>query len=249
MTPPRDQDATSEDFAPVILLRPRPQQIDAAEPGETSEPDSRGIWDLDAPLAGLTARPSVWDQPTATELLAPAASAATKADAYGRETTILIPTRAGGFPRIAWRRLGQTTGVAVVLVTTAAVVALTGGGSRRHATHVASGAPARVLKQTVTRAVGVKSKPSVHAQRATGKTSTRSRPLARHRSKRRVRHAAVTVATHHAPSVAAASGSLSSPPPLQQTTPVLRVHAPAHSTETLSRSGASSCVPGEFGCW
>src|ERR1019366_3785462 len=205
MTPPRDQDATSEDFAPVILLRPRPQEIDAAEPGETSEPDSRGIWDLDAPLAGLTERPSVWEQPTATELLAPAASAATKADPYGRETTIVIPTRAARFPRVAQRRLAQITGVAAVLATTAALVVLAGGTSQPHATHTATGTPARVLKHSVTDTARVKTKPRVHARRSTAKTATHSRSIARHPSKRSVRHAAVTVAKHQSPSVVLAS--------------------------------------------
>jgi hypothetical protein len=250
MTPPRDQDATSEDFAPVILLRPRPQEIDAAaDPGETSEPDSRGIWDLDAPLAGLTERPSVWEQPTATELLvAPAASAATKADAYGRETTIVIPTRAARFPRVAQRRLAQITGVAAVLATTAALVVLAGGGSHRHATHVATGAPASVLKQTVTRAAGVKTKPRVHARRSTAKTATHSQPIARHPSKRSVRHAAVTVAKHQSSSVVPASATSSSTPALQEPKPVAPAQAPDHSTKTLSSNGASPCVPGELGC-
>jgi hypothetical protein len=248
MTPPRDADATSEDFAPVILLRPRPQEIDAAEPSETSEPDSRGIWDLDAPLAGLTERPSVWDQPTATELLAPAASAATKADAYGRETTIVIPTRAARFPRVAQRRLAQITGVAAVLATTAVVVVLADGGSHRHATHVATGAPASVLKQTVTRAAGVKTKPRVHARRSTAKTATHSQPIARHPRKRSVRHTAVTVAKHQSSSVVPASATSSSTPPLQEPKPVAPAQAPAHSTKTLSSNGASPCVPGELGC-
>jgi hypothetical protein len=248
MTPPRDADATSEDFAPVILLRPRPQEIDAAEPSETSEPDSRGIWDLDAPLAGLTERPSVWDQPTATELLAPAASAATKADAYGRETTIVIPTRAARFTRVAQRRLAQITGVAAVLATTAALVVLAGGGSHRHATHVATGAPASVLKQTVTRAAGVRTKPRVHARRTTAKTATHSRSIARHPSERSVRHAAVTVAKHQSSSVVLASAPSSSTPPLQEPKPVAPAQAPDHTTKPLSGSGASPCVPGELGC-
>jgi hypothetical protein len=248
MTPPRDQDATSEDFAPVILLRPRPQEIDAAEPSETSEPDSRGIWDLDAPLAGLTERPSVWDQPTATELLAPAASAATKADAYGRETTIVIPTRAARFPRVAQRRLAQITGVAAVVATTAALVVLAGGTSQPHATHTATGTPARVLKHSVTDTARVKTKPRVHARRSTAKTATHSQPIARHPSKRSVRHAAVTVAKHQSSSVVPASATSSSTPALQEPKPVAPAQAPDHSTKTLSSNGASPCVPGELGC-
>lgn len=248
MTPPRDQDAPSDDFAPVILLRPRPQEIDSAEPGETSEPDSRGIWDLDAPLAGLTERPSVWDQPTATELLAPAAATATDAGAYGRETTIVISTRAAGFPRVARRRLAQITGVAAALATIAVLVVLADGGSHRRATHVATGAPARVLKQTVTRAAGVRTKPRIHAHGVAAKTATHSQPLARNPAKRRVRQSAVTGAKHQSPLVLPASGSPSSAPPTQQTTPAQRMQVPATSTTMLSRRGAASCVPGELGC-
>ena len=248
MTPPRDADATSEDFAPVILLRPRPQEIDAAEPSETSAPDSRGIWDLDAPLAGLTERPSVWEQPTATELLTPAAAAADETHASGREATIVIPPRAAGFPRIAWRRLGQTTGVAAVLVTTAAVVALTGGTSQPHATHTATGTPTHVLKHSVTDTARATTRPRIHTRRTTAKTATHAQPIARHTSKRSVRHTAVTVAKHQSPLVLPASGSPPSAPPTQQTTPVERVQVPAHSTKTLSSSGASQCVPGELGC-
>jgi hypothetical protein len=249
MTPPRDADATSEDFAPVILLRPRPQEIDAAvDPGETSEPDSRGIWDLDAPLAGLTERPSVWEQPTATELLVPAAAAATKADAYGRETTIVIPTRAARFPRVAQRRLAQITGVAAVVATTAALVVLAGGTSQPHATHTAIGTPARVLKHSVTDTARVKTKPRVHARRSTAKTATHSQPIARHPSKRSVRHAAVTVAKHQSSSVVPASATSSSTPALQEPKPVAPAQAPDHSTKTLSSNGASPCVPGELGC-
>jgi len=236
MTPPHDQDATSEDFAPVILLRPRPQQIDAAEPSETSEPDSRGIWDLDAPLAGLTERPSVWEQPTATELLAPAASAATKADAYGRETTLVIPTRAAGFTRVAQRRLAQITGVAAVLATTAVVIVLADDGSHRHATHVATGAPARVLKHTVTRAARVGTKPSIHAHRATAKTATHSRPIARHPGTRSVRHTAVTAAKQQSPLVLPASGSPPSAPPTQQTTPPSAQPAVSPTADTAQNS-------------
>jgi hypothetical protein len=248
MTPPRDQDATSEDFAPVILLRPRPQEIDAAEPSETNEPDSRGIWDLDAPLAGLTARPSVWEQPTATELLAPTAAAATKADAYGRETTIVIPTRAARFARVTRRRLAQITGVAAVLATTAALVVFAGGTSQPHATHTATGTPARVLKHSVTDTARAKTKPRIHARRSTAKTATHSQPIARHPSKQSVRHAAVTVAKHQSPSVVPASASSSSTPPLQEPKPVAPAQAPDHSTKTLSSNGASPCVPGELGC-
>jgi hypothetical protein len=249
MTPPRDGGATSEDFAPVILLRPRPQEIDAAEPSETSEPDSRGIWDLDAPLAGLTERPSVWEQPTATELLvAPAASAATKADAYGRETTIVIPTRAARFPRVAQRRLAQITGVAAVLATTAALVVLAGGTSQPHATHTATGTPARVLKHPVTDTARVKTKPRIHPRRTTAKTATHSQPIARHPRKRSVRHTAVTVAKHQSSSVVPASATSSSTPPLQEPKPVAPAQAPDHSTKTLSSNGASPCVPGELGC-
>jgi hypothetical protein len=234
----------------VILLRPRPQEIDAAvDPGETSEPDSRGIWDLDAPLAGLTERPSVWEQPTATELLvAPAASAATKADAYGRETTIVIPTRAARFPRVAQRRLAQITGVAAVLATTAALVVLAGGTSQPHATHTATGTPARVLKHPVTDTARVKTKPRIHPRRTTAKTATHSQPIARHPSKRSVRHTAVTVAKHQSPSVVPASAALSSAPTSQQTTPFQHTQAPAHNPATVSNSGAPSCVPGELGC-
>jgi len=69
MTPPRDEDANSGDFAPVIPLRRRQQDPEAAAPTEKIEPDSRGIWDPDTPIADLTERPSLREQPRATEPL------------------------------------------------------------------------------------------------------------------------------------------------------------------------------------
>src|ERR1019366_5165585 len=100
MTPPRDEDATCGDFAPVIPLRRRQPDIETVEPAGITDPGSRDLWNPDAPLEGLPQRPSV-----STELLVrPAAS--TEADASGREATTALPWHARS-PHFVRRRVAQ----------------------------------------------------------------------------------------------------------------------------------------------
>src|SRR5580693_5906700 len=102
MTPPHDEDAPCDDFAPVIPLRRRQPDPDPTTPTENTGPDSPGIWDPDAPLADLTTRSPAGEQPTAPDLLIPpAAAAGERGPTGGREATATAPHRRAGPRRLA----------------------------------------------------------------------------------------------------------------------------------------------------
>jgi hypothetical protein len=246
MTPPRDEDANSGDFAPVIPLRRRQQDPEAAAPIEKIEPDSRGIWDPDTPIADLTERPSLREQPTATEpLVRPSATVGEVEVSGGGATTVTRHHRTGS-RRLTRRRLAQLTVACGVLATTAVVVALAGGG-RPGATHAATTASTRVPRRTVTH-IGAKTRPNAHTHGVAARTAGRPRTVARHSRKRPARHATLTISEHPSQSVVAVRAPSPDTRATARTTPLQHARAPAGVPATISSSGVSSCVPGELGC-
>ena len=137
MTPPRDEDANSGDFAPVIPLRRRQPDPEAAAPMEKIEPDSRGIWDPDTPIADLPERPSLREQPTATEPLVRPSAAVGEVEVSGGDATTATRHHRTRSRRLTRRRLAQLTVACGFLATAALAVALAGGG-RPRATHAAT---------------------------------------------------------------------------------------------------------------
>ena len=248
MTPPRDEDANSGDFAPVIPLRRRQPDADNAVATKNPEPDARGIWDPDAPIADLTERPRPLKKTTTTELLARPTANACEADTPGHETTAAVPPAKS--PRHARRRLAQLTAACGVLATAAVVVALA-GGARPRATHTATITPTRVPERTATDSAAAKTRPKTDTHRVAVRTTKRPRLVARHSRKRPAHHATVTASANRSRYVATTSTSRPVTRPAARTTPVWRAQEPARSPKTISSArstGISSCVPGELGC-
>lgn len=253
MTPPREPDANSAEFAPVIPLRRRQPDPHTAGAVELAEPAPGGVWDTDAPPAGLTPRPSVWDQPAATELLVPTAAIERDVDASRRDDAIGTP-RERGSRRPGRRRVAQIAAAIAVLATTASAIALSAGTNHPHLTHAATRTLAKVPARAVTHATTVAStpRPSTHAQAAT-RTATRTHKVARKRrtqhgrTTQHARHATVIAQAHAAPTVAPATTavSLATEPQITST----RSNQTLPASVAPARGGtASPCVPGELGC-
>ena len=248
VTPPRDEDANSGDFAAVIPLRRRQQPPDAAEATETIEPDSRGIWDPDAPIVDLTERPSLPQQPTATEPLMQT-EAPREVVMSGRTATTATRQRPTGRPHLTRRRLATLT-VACGFLAMAAVaitVALAGGGHAR-ATHAATVGPIRVHRATAKRTAPAKSAPRAYTRGVSTRATGRPRTVARRSRKPRAVHTALTVSEHRSPSVVAVRAHSPQTPVTPGTSPFQPARALARVPATVIGSGVSSCVPGELGC-
>jgi len=246
MTPPRDEDATCDDFAPVIPLRRREHTLERPVATEPPAPDLAAA-DATAQTPGIDALPSVWQQPEATELLIRPNTAADALYAGRREAA--TARRGSGSPHRVRRRLVQVAAASAVLaVTAAAVVAVAGDGDHPRPTNAAVTLPANAHGHTVATTPPVKTATRTHTRTAATKTSKRSPRVTRHSGKRPVRHAAAAARPHQSSSVGSASAVLSSAPAVLATTGVERTQAAAHQPLTPGRSAASSCVPGELGC-
>jgi hypothetical protein len=254
MTPPRDGDANSAEFAPVIPLRRRQPDPHSAGAVELTEVAPGGVWDTDAPPAGLTPRPSVWDQPAATELLHPATAIEREVDASGRDN-LIAPARERGPWRPGRRRVAQIVAAIAVLATTAVVLALSAGARHPHLTHAAVRTPATVPGRAATHSTTVASthRPSTHAHHAATRSATRTHTVVRKRrtqhgrAAQHARHATVVAHAHAAPTVvpATAGVSLATEP---QITSTRSDQTPPASVAPARGGAASSCVPGELGC-
>jgi hypothetical protein len=247
MTPPRDENATCDDFAPVIPLRRRQHTLERPVAAEPPTPDF-AVADSDAPIPGLDELPSVWQQPEATELLIRPTTAAQDRVAGDREATAATARRGSGSAHVLRRGFIQIAAVSAVLATTAAVVvAAAGGGSHPRPTHAAATLPTSELGSTVTHTAPVKPATHDYARRSATKAATRSHRVTRRSSKRLVRH--TTAARESvASSVSPASTVEPSAPTLGGTTAFQHGQAPVHSRATAGSSPASACVPGELGC-
>jgi hypothetical protein len=253
MTPPRDPDANSAEFAPVIPLRRRQPDPDSAGAVELTEAAPGGVWDTDAPPAGLTPRPSVWDQPAVTELLLPTPAIEREVDASDHDDA--VAPRERGSRRPGRRRVAQIGAAIAVLATTAVAIALSTGTSDPHLTHAAARTPAKVPRHAVTRSTTVASthKPSTHAHHPATRTETRTHKVARKRrtqhgrATRHARHATAVGHAHAAPTVAPATTavSLATEPQIISTR---SNQTPPASVAPARGGAASSCVPGELGC-
>jgi hypothetical protein len=247
MTPPRDEDATCDDFAPVIPLRRRQHDVEPPAAGDTLEADSCSVWDPDAPIPGLAERPSVWEQPSAPELLVRSSHGLGHIDPGASDAT---PRRAAGSPRWLRRRLVLAAAVSALLAATAATVIVAGsGGAHTHTAHrtatVSAGTPGRTVAGTRSAMTAT----HTPAPSVAPKTALRSHRAARHRSKRAThRHAAVSTLTHADSSNALVGASLPSVPIPQPSTSVRPAQAGVVDSRTAGNSAASSCVPGELGC-
>ena len=240
MTPPHDEDATCDDFAPVIPLRRRQPDPEPDQQTENIDPDSPGIWDLDAPLADLTARPSRSAQPSATDALTrPPIGTVEPSPSSDREATIAARGRPR-LPHFPRRRVALIALACCVLAAPAGAVLAGGGGSHPHATHAATAGPTSALGRTVTPTAPAKTEPKSHTHHPAAGTAKRSRAVARHSAKRRVRHPALARSEHTSQSATATSSSPPAPPPQARTTPIQQIHAPAHSSGTVNSRGASA---------
>ena len=246
MTPPRDEDANSGDFAPVIPLRRRHQDPETAAPIEKIEPDSRGIWDPDTPIADLPERLSPWQQPTSAEPLVRPSAAEGELEVSGSDAAAATLQHRTRSPRLTRRRRAELAVACGFFVTAALAVVLSGGG-RPRPTHAATIAPIRVPVRTVTH-TGAKTKPTTHTHGVAARTAGRPRTVARHSGKRPARHATLTTSEHPSQFVVAVRAPSPDRQAPARTTPLQHAPAPAHVPASISSSGVSSCVPGELGC-
>ena len=248
MTPPRDENATCDDFAPVIPLRRRQHTLEHSVVAEPPAPDF-AVADSDPAIPGLDELPSVWQQPEATELLIRPTTAAEDRDAGDREATAATARRSSGSPHGLRRGFIQIAAVSAVLATTGAVVvAAAGGGSHPRPTHATATLPTSELGGTLTQTAPVKPATHDRARRSATKAATRSHRVTRHSSKRPVRHTPVAVREYVVSSVGPASTLVRSAPTLGRTTAFQHAQAPVHSRATAGGGPASACVPGELGC-
>ena len=254
MTPPHDHDADTAEFAPVIPLRRRQHGTDSPGATQTLETDRPGIWDPDAPLAGLTQRPSALDQQTTDPLERPVAPADGPAERGDPSMPVARRRARAGSHRLV-RRRGQIATGCAVLAATAAVLALAAPAGRPHATRSSTvtlpGAHGEqkihaARPHTTLSDATIEGKP--RARRLAAKHVAHSRPA--RNPTRKLRTRAVTVATTvQTPEPVV----VSDPPPTGR--PPANTTPPAH-TQTASiphhagqsRSAASQCVPGELGC-
>jgi hypothetical protein len=247
MTPPRDEDGTSDDFAPVIPLRRR--QPDAHRPAVTDnlEPDSRGLWDSDAPIPGLPERASRSEQPPAPELPARSPQGLDYIDPHAGEA---MPHHGSRSPRRPRRRLALAASAAAILAATAAaLIVAASGGARPHANHPATSRSASTLGPAVANTRPSRTVTATHAPSSKPKTGVRSHRAARRRHRPAThRHAAVSTGTRAGSSNAPAGASLSSVSTSQPPLPVVHTRAPVVNSRTPGSGAASSCVPGELGC-
>jgi hypothetical protein len=251
MTPPRDGDA---DFAPVIPLRRRQPDRHAAGV-ELTEPVAGGVWDTDTPPTDLPPRPSVWDQPAATELLVPTATIGGEVGASGRDGDATGRPRGRRSGRPARRRVAEIAVAIAVLTTAAVAIAVLTATSHPRLTHAAARTTANVPRRAVSHSTTVADAPRTNThgdgKRAANRTAMRPRKVTR---KRRTHHARatqharhVTVQAHGAPAVVPAATGV----PLATEPLITSTHSSETSPASVSpaRGGAAtSCVPGELGC-
>jgi hypothetical protein len=248
MTPPRDENATCDDFAPVIPLRRRQHSLEHSVVAERPAPDF-AVADSEPAIPGLDELPSVWQQPEATELVIRPTAAAEDREAGDREATAASARRGSGSPHVLRRWFIQIAAVSAVLATTGAVVvAAAGGGSHPPPTHATATLPTSELGATVTHTAPVKPATHDRARRSATTMTARSHAVTRHSSKRPVRPTTVAARGSVASSVGPASAVEPSAPTLGQTTALQHAQAPVHSRATAGSGPASACVPGELGC-
>jgi hypothetical protein len=244
MTPPRDEDATCEHFAPVIPLRRREYDSAPDELTETAEPDSRDLWDPDCPLASLTARRLPRDSPTgaptgARTIAAPSLSRngeAPGAEASRRARSVQMS-----------RRRGWVVAACSVLAAAALARTLTGAGHPA-TTHLATVAP-RVAITTSVKHAAPPTQTKPRSRRVAAPRDQRSAPPTKHSRTTAPRLARVTASTHASLTDTAVSESAttSTAAPLQAP-PTHQTARTANRLEAVRRSSASACVPGELGC-
>ncbi len=249
MTPPRDENAGCDDFAPVIPLRRRQHTLERPVAAERPTPDF-AVADSDPAIPGLDELPSVWQQPEATELLIRPTTAAEDREAGDREATAASARRGSGSPHVLRRRFIQIAAVSAVLATTAGavVVAAAGGGSHPRPAHATATLSTSELGGTVTHTAPVKPATHDRARRSATKTTARSHEVTRRDTKRPVRHTTAAAREHVVSSVGPASTVEPSAPTLEQTTALQHGQPPVHNRATAPSSAASACVPGELGC-
>ena len=248
MTPPRDEDATCDDFAPVIPLRRRQHNLDRSVVAEPPTPDF-AVADSDAAIPGVNELPSVWQQPEATELLIRPTTAAEDREAGDREATAATARRGSGSPHVLRRRFVQIAAVSAVLATTGTiVVAAAGGGSHPRPTHATATLPTSELGGTLTHTTPVKPATHDRARSTATKTTARSHAVTRRSDERPAAHTTVAARAYVVSSIGPASTVVLSSPTLEQTTPLRHTPAPVHNRATTGSGPASSCVPGELGC-
>ena len=261
MTPPHDHDADTHEFAPVIPLRRRQHDTDNPRATQTLEADRPGIWDPDAPLAGLTQRVSA--RHTAGPLERPVASADRPAERSDRATPVAGRRARAGSHRLTRRRAQIAAGCAVLAATAAVLaVALAAPDGRPHPTRTATVTPPGALGQRKIHATQppTTSSPAItkrrhHPRHHTANRVANSRPprTANHRAEqtgRKLSTRRVTLATTvQTPQPIVGSDPPPTPRPTAHTTAPRHTQTASVPHDTGQRSrAASACVPGELGC-
>jgi len=271
MTPPIGHD---DEFAPVIPLRRR--GASRHEPIVTGTPDeqARGIWDPDAPPTDLPTRPSVWDQPAATELLPRSAVDDTQDPTVPSGAPARHVRR---FPRTRWTLAAMTLAAAALIAvfliaprfgpthphaarTRTTANARTQVGRQIHTTVTSPGdstakRPKALARRPTTRhtARAHAAHPATHAKQRPNTDASKARTRRRARRHGHPSHASLknSDTTGGSPTTVSTSTATPVSPP---TTVASNVASPTATltaprvTSTQAGSAASQCVPGELGC-
>lgn len=250
MTPPRDTDATTEDFAPVIPLRRRqPDPAATRAPALDDDAGAGGIWDPDAPPASLTARRPPHDP--ATEALA--AVVAGSLDSSRSEGADLPPASRGARTVLgAHRRSGQLAALCGVLAIAAALALALAGVGRPHPTHLAKAPSTAAPEHAVTNAPTAL-RPKLHTHALGTRIDRRSRAHPKHSRKTAAQKVTLAASAHASLAGAVVSESTTGTPtqtaPTQtQASSADQTTRPGHQLEAAIRRAAAACVPGELGC-
>jgi len=254
MTFTRDEDANSDDFARVIPLRRRAQSIARTPPIETHGPPARDIWDPNAPVAGLAQRASLWESPTATELLvrAPAPPRQARQDASAHSTAAppgtITPPRARRLRVLAWT-LPTAGALALAIVVIAAPhrrVAL----PAKAAANTTSSSPGRpFVAGGPTRVSTRPYRPSRRPHTSGEAQATRPRGTVVHARRSPAPAAAVRGSQQRTAALGARhAATIDSRRAPRSSSTVTAPSRGGGDGSGIAGGGAASCVPGDFGC-
>jgi hypothetical protein len=247
MTPPRDEDASREDFAPVIPLRRQHPDREPRGGTDTVEPDARGVWDNDVPIPGLPQRSSGSEQPSLPEFPDRSRQGRNPVDIGVGEA---VPRRRPGSRHSLRHRLAAVTVASVVLAaTTVALTVPTRVAPHAKKKQPPASRPVSTLGPSAADTRQSKTATETRSRRPRPTTGVRADRAVQHRSKPATHsHGAIADSTPAGSSHTSAAASLSSVSTSHRPSPVRHTDARTVNATTGGSFAASPCVPGELGC-
>jgi len=249
MTPPRDPDAPTQDFAPVIPLRRRQPDGETTTPAVDGEGGRGGIWDPDAPPTNLTERRQPHDPPTSALTTASAANLDSSASQHTDMAPAARPAGTAHRSRRRHRRIAAACGALATAPALALTFALAGSGHPHP--HQLAKVPLRVATEHTATNAATATRPKRRPHRVESRNDLRSRAHPKRERKTPAGKATLAASTHtslpEAPAVQ--SPTLAAPPTQTAQASTQTAQTPHLADGTAkSRAAAAACVPGELGC-